>query len=264
MNASASLKDVEKYWDSRPCNSRHSNAEVGTRLYFEEISKKRYFVESHVPKFAEFETWKGKKVLDVGCGIGTDGALFASYGASYTGVDLSQASLDLAKRRFQVFGLQGRFLKADVENLSQALGVDDSGYDLIWSFGVLHHTPSIELALTELRKLSASGSTKLKIMVYASNSWKQRMIDAGYDQPEAQSGCPIARSFTPQEIESLLVKAGFVVDSIRQDHIFPYRVEEYKRHEFIKQPWFDSMPREIFRVLEQTLGWHLLIDAHAA
>lgn len=202
--------------------------------------------------------------MDVGCGIGTDGHSFAAYGAEYTGVDLSQASLDLAKRRFQVFDVKGRFLRGNVEQLHEALRLDSYGYDLIWSFGVLHHTPSIDLALAELRKLSDPGVTKIKIMVYASNSWKQRMIDAGYDQPEAQSGCPIARSFTPQEIEYLLVEAGFVVDSIRQDHIFPYRVEEYKRHEFIKQPWFDAMPTEMFRTLEQTLGWHLLIDAHVA
>lgn len=255
-----SISEVEHFWDDRPCNVRHSDAEIGSAEYFDSVSRKKYFVEPHIPEFANFDHWLGKRVLDVGCGIGTIGASFAKAGADYVGVDLSQVSLDLAKQRFDLFGLKGSFEKANVEELSDSI-LNGSAFDLIWSFGVLHHTPSIERALEALRALSTPGQTVLKVMVYAKDSWKQRMIDAGFDQPEAQSGCPIANSYSRAEVIELFGAAGFRVTSLRQEHIFPYKIEEYRRHLFVKQPWFEQMPVDVFRAMEKSLGWHLLIDA---
>jgi len=63
---------VRNYWDRRPCNIRHSPKRVGTREYFDEVETRKYFVEPHIPRFAQFERWRGKKVLEIGCGIGTD------------------------------------------------------------------------------------------------------------------------------------------------------------------------------------------------
>jgi hypothetical protein len=86
------------------------------------------------------------------------------------------------------------------------------------------------------------------------------MIEAGHDQPEAQYGCPIAYTYTEQELIDM-VGPGFRVIAVEQDHIFPYQIEPYLRGEYVKQPWFANMPSEIFRVLEQRLGWHLMITA---
>lgn len=85
------------------------------------------------------------------------------------------------------------------------------------------------------------------------------MIDEDFDQPEAQSGCPLARTYTPESAEALL--QGFKVTSVRQDHIFPYVAEKYVHYEYEKQPWFDAMPDKLFQALERRLGWHLLIEA---
>jgi hypothetical protein len=98
-------------------------------------------------------------------------------------------------------------------------------------------------------------------MVYASNSYKQKMIEAGLDQPEAQYGCPIANTYREDEIMEILRVNGFKTTNIYQSHIFPYQVEFYKNYEYLKQPWFETMPTEIFEVLEKNFGWHLLIDA---
>src|SRR5207344_631505 len=70
--AQASIQTVQEYWDARPCNIRHSDKPVGSREYFDEVEKRKYFVEPHIPGFAEFARWSGKRVLEVGCGIGTD------------------------------------------------------------------------------------------------------------------------------------------------------------------------------------------------
>jgi 2-polyprenyl-3-methyl-5-hydroxy-6-metoxy-1,4-benzoquinol methylase len=80
---------VKDYWDTRPCNIRHSPQPVGTKEYFDEVEARKYRVEPHIPAFAEFERWRGKRVLEIGCGIGTDTVNFARHGADVTSVDLS-------------------------------------------------------------------------------------------------------------------------------------------------------------------------------
>ena len=249
------IDDVRTYWDDRPCNVKHSKKEVGTKEYFDEVERKRYTAEPHIPPFAGFSSTKGKKVLEVGCGMATEGINYARAGATYTGTDLSIESLDLAKKRFKVYNNEGNFYLGNSEELSSFVPVET--YDLIYSFGVIHHSPHPEKIISEIKKYMNKDST-LKIMLYASESWKNYMIEAGYDQPEAQYGCPIANTYTKDEVRKLL--DGFDV-TIEQYHIFPYQIEPYKRGEFVKQPWFEAMPDEIFEVLKKNLGWHLLITA---
>ena len=86
------------------------------------------------------------------------------------------------------------------------------------------------------------------------------MIGIGLDQPEAQYGCPVAYTYTEDEVYELLGDQ-FDVLSIERDHIFPYQIEPYKKGEYIKEPWFETMPNDMFEVLEKKLGWHLLITA---
>jgi len=83
------------------------------------------------------------------------------------------------------------------------------------------------------------------------------MIEAGLDQPEAQSGCPIAFTYTSDAVRSLL--KDYEILELRQDHIFPFVVEKYVRYEYEMEPWFRAMPPKMFRALEAKLGWHTLI-----
>ncbi len=98
------IAQVQDYWNRRPCNIRHSTAEIGTKEYFDQVEERKYLVEPHIPAFAEFERWKGKKVLEIGCGIGTDTMNFARAGAEVTAVDLSVESLKLAKKEPKFLG----------------------------------------------------------------------------------------------------------------------------------------------------------------
>ena len=249
------INEVKKYWDDRPCNVKHSQKEIGTTEYFDELERKRYTAEPHIPSFAGFSDTNGKKVLEVGCGMATEGINYARAGSTYTGTDLSAESLDLAKKRFEVYNKEGNFYLGNSEELSSFVPVET--YDLIYSFGVIHHSPYPERIISEIKKYMNKDSV-LKIMLYAKDSWKNYMIEAGHDQPEAQYGCPIANTYTNDEVRELL--DGFDV-AIDQYHIFPYQIEPYKRGEFVKQPWFEAMPDEIFEVLKKNLGWHLLITA---
>jgi len=250
------IEEVKKFWNDRPCNIKHSSKEIGTKEYFNEVERKKFFVEPHILKFTEFPQWKNKKVLEVGCGLGTVGINFALNGSDYTGVELSKESLEIAKKRFEVYNQSGKFYLGNAEELSSFVPIET--YDLIYSFGVIHHSPHPEKIVSQIKKYMNENSV-LKIMLYAKDSWKNYMIDAGLDQPEAQYGCPIANTYTKQDVVELL--DGYEVLSIEQDHIFPYQIESYKRGEYIKQPWFDVMPTEMFETLEKNLGWHLLITA---
>ena len=257
--SSATISEVKKYWDNRPCNIHHSPKEVGTKEYFDEVEARKYFVEPHIPPFADFQHWQNKKVLEIGCGIGTDAVNFARAGAEYTAVELSSESIEVAKARFNRFGLQGTFIEGNAEDLSTIL--PPTQFDLVYSFGVLHHTPNPEKAFEQIRKLLQPDG-ELRIMLYARDSWKSAMIKAGLDQPEAQYGCPIANTYTHEMVKQLL--QGFDIISIEQEHIFPYQIEAYKKHSYVKQPWFEAMPEAVFKALEKSLGWHLLITAKIA
>jgi len=246
---------VRSYWDHRPCNIRHSTREVGSIEYFNEVEERKYFVEPHIPEFAQFGRWKGKRVLEIGCGIGTDAVNFARAGADYTAVELSPASRALAQQRFAVFGLHGNFHTCNAERLSEVL--QPESFDLVYSFGVIHHTPNQRAVVAEARKVTRPDG-ELRIMLYAQNSWKAMMIDTGFDQPEAQSGCPIATTYSREMVDRLL-DGLFEIVAIEQAHIFPYVIESYVRYEYKVQPWFAAMPPEMFKALERRLGWHYLI-----
>jgi ubiquinone/menaquinone biosynthesis C-methylase UbiE len=252
------IQTVQSYWNARPCNIRHSTRPIGTKEYFDEVEKRKYFVEPHIPDFAQFERWKGKKVLEVGCGIGTDTINFARAGALVTAIDLSDESLKLAKRRASVFGLEDKisFYQANAEELASRVPV--AVYDLVYSFGVIHHTPNPGNAIAQIKRYMTH-SSEFRLMLYAKNSWKNIMIEAGFDQPEAQSGCPIAFTYTADEVRNLL--SGFNVLEIKQDHIFPFVIDKYIKYEYEVVPWFSAMPKNMFAALEKTLGWHMLITA---
>jgi 2-polyprenyl-3-methyl-5-hydroxy-6-metoxy-1,4-benzoquinol methylase len=258
MSTSAvTIDDVKSYWNRRPCNIRHSQRQVGTREYFDEVEARKYFVEPHIPGFADFRRWDGKHVLEVGCGIGTDAVNFVRSGAVYSAIELSEESLALARKRFDLFDLNGDLRQVNAENLASSF--DPGSFDLVYSFGVIHHTPNPRAVIEEIRKV-IKPSGELRIMLYAKRSWKAAMIDAGLDQPEAQFGCPIAFTYDERDVRDLL-RNLFEPTEITQDHIFPYQVEHYIRYEYVRQPWFEVMPPELFRALERSLGWHMLITA---
>ena len=273
--AEVQITRVKDYWNNRPCNIRHSTQPIGTKEYFDEVEVRKYMVESHIPAFADFEQWRGKRVLEIGCGIGTDTINFARHGAQVTTVDLSAKSMELAQQRAAVFNLQDRirFLPGNAEQLSTFVPVEP--YDLIYSFGVIHHTPHPDNVLEELRKYTHPG-TVIKIMVYHRRSYKVAWIFAteGKGQfwklseiiarnAEAQTGCPIAYTYTRKEGRELLERHGFKVTKVEVDHIFPYRIRDYVQYRYVREPYFAWMPPPMFRALEHRIGWHLLLTATA-
>jgi 2-polyprenyl-3-methyl-5-hydroxy-6-metoxy-1,4-benzoquinol methylase len=231
------IGEVREYWDRRPCNIRHSTKTPGSREYFDEVEKRKYFVESHIPRFAEFPRWEGKRVLEIGCGIGTDTMNFARSGAAVTAVDLSENSLKMALKRAEVFALADRirFFHGSAEQLDQILPSEP--FDLIYSFGVIHHTPHPERVLYQLKNFTRPGTT-VKFMVYNRHSWKVfwilmthckgqfwRMKELIARYSEAETGCPVTYSYSPRELRALMESHGFRVKQVQIEHHFsiPWR-----------------------------------------
>jgi len=267
------ISRVRDYWDARPCNLRHSQAPVGTKEYFDQVEARKYFVEPHIPGFAEFDRWRCKKVLEIGCGIGTDTINFARHGAKVTTVDLSERSIELARKRAAVFGVDGQiqFYGGNAEELTQFVPAE--AYDLIYSFGVIHHTPHPRKVLEQLKEYTRPGTT-LKMMVYHRRSYKVgwillaegkgqfwKLSDLVAKNSEAQTGCPVTYTYSRSEGRELLELHGFHVTGVRVEHIFPYRVRDYVEYRYVKKLYFRWLPRRLFRAFERQFGWHLLVTA---
>ncbi len=166
MAASAqpvTVDDVRAFWDAHPCGGELS-AESDRRLYYAEIAEKRYRSEPHIPRMARFADFAGCDVLEIGCGLGTDGVQFARNGARYTGVDLTPAGVEHAREQFAAFGVEGRLLVAD----AGALPFDES-FDHVYSYGVIHHSPHTEQIVDEIFRVLRPGGT-VTVMVYNRSS----------------------------------------------------------------------------------------------
>lgn len=160
------INEVKGFWNANPCQSDLSSEE-DRRRYFEDITRKRYDGrEWHVPVVARFPEFNGKDVLEIGCSIATDGLEFARNGARYVGVDLTPKSIELAKERFNLFGLHARF---EVANAETRLPFPDDSFDHIYSFGVIHHSPVPERIVSEIYRVLRPGGT-LTVMLYNRSS----------------------------------------------------------------------------------------------
>jgi len=201
---------VRAFWQAHPCGTKFSDAEIGTREFFARIEAHRYAKEWHIPEAADFAGARGLRVLEIGCGLGTDGVRFAKAGADYTGVDLTDAAIELARKRFELSGLRGELRVSDAENLDFA----DESFDLVYSHGVLHHTPDIAHAVSEIHRVLKPGGRAI-VMLYHRDSYNYRvgiriLRRAGARLLKSESGLKLVHLMTGEPIDSLREHARIV------------------------------------------------------
>lgn len=292
--ANANLKErVRAFWQANPCGTKFADAEPGTRRFYELVEEHRYTKEWHIPAAADFNSAKGLKVLEIGCGLGTDGARFAQAGADYTGVDLTQAAIELARRRFELFELPGKFQTADAE----ALEFDDNTFDVVYSHGVLHHTPDTAQAIREIHRVLRPGG-RAEVMLYHRDSYNYRvnisiLRRAGAGLLKSERGINLVHQLTREPIESLKEHAR-LLKTQQENYLKPdeflnqntdgagnplarvysrseaqelfrqFREVKLQTH-FLNKRWLpvigNILPRSIEAKLASRWGWHLWIYA---
>ena len=160
-------ESVRAYWEKNP-----NAAAIGgdrsreSREYYEVVENHRYSTEPSIREMAEFDQWSGKSVLEVGCGMGTALRQFASNGARAVGIDLTLQGILMAQNAFRLFDLKGLFVVADAELLPFREGI----FDLVYSNGVIHHTPDTAAAVKEIHRVTRIKG-QARVMVYHRNSY---------------------------------------------------------------------------------------------
>lgn len=160
-------KKVRAWWNSAPCCSGSADSEWGTKEFFEQVDLYKDTYEPFTDRIARYPNWRGKRVLEIGVGLGKDFSRFVRNGARATGIDLSAKSLELTKKRLELFNLKGNLCIADAENLP----FKDNVFDLIFSWGVLHHTPETKKAINEVYRCLKPDYGKTIIMLYNKRSF---------------------------------------------------------------------------------------------
>jgi ubiquinone/menaquinone biosynthesis C-methylase UbiE len=292
MNSSVKTS-VQNYWDASPCGTKFAAAEPGTPAFFQEVESHRYRLEPHILELAPFQDARGKNVLEIGSGLGTDGVQFAKAGAYYSALDLSPKSLNMARKNFGWRGLSGNFQVGDSENIPFA----DGSFDFVYSHGVIHHTPNMQAAVNEIHRVLKPGG-KAVIMVYHKNSLNyylgiQFLRKVGAFLLYWPGGVQLVHLLTGEKQERLLAHSSAlrqqglkyltgpewlnnntdgpgnplssVWSSRELSHVFGRFAKKNTKVRFLNLDWFrllrTSLPNSIYRKLGRRLGWHLYMFA---
>jgi SAM-dependent methyltransferase len=174
MNQTPDLTESRGFWDKNPLLA-FELPDPGTKRFLDAFDDIRTDLERHAMHLWEFERHAGERVLDVGCGAPAFLVRnFLRGGAAVTGVDLSGASLALAQRHLEVSGKRGTLCQASAEDLPFA----DRSFDFVTSSGVLHHAPSTERSIAEVRRVLKPGGRTVISLYFRSFFLRQSVWPA--------------------------------------------------------------------------------------
>jgi ubiquinone/menaquinone biosynthesis C-methylase UbiE len=253
--------EVQRQWDRDACGSQYvKEAEPGTLEWYLEAERYRYGVYAPwMQEVMEFAGHRGEKVLEIGAGMGTDLAQFAKHGAICTDLDLSLGHLDHARTNFRLRGLNAEFKHGDGERLP----FPDNTFDVVYSNGVIHHTPNTDQVIADIHRVLKPGG-KCIIMVYAENSlhyWRQLVWNLGFEQrmmDHVSIGEVMSQKVELSEHGSRpLVKVYSAARLQRMFHAFD-RVGIYKRQMIVEELPFmlKWMP---IGLAGRLMGWNLIV-----
>ncbi len=161
MDSVLTQERVRAYWNNKPCDSDLSDRERLSREYFLDIERQRYELQPHILDIISKIDWRGKRVLEIGSGVGTDARKIIRMGGDYTGINVDRVSTEATSQALRVFSLAGVALQCDATSLD----FPDNTFDVVYSFGVLHHIPEVEKAVAEIRRVLKPGG-ELLVMLY--------------------------------------------------------------------------------------------------
>ncbi|MDY0093242.1 MAG: class I SAM-dependent methyltransferase [Candidatus Vecturithrix sp.] len=256
LTLSSDLQEVQEYWNEYINDIEVARHEIGSREFFDELEHYRYQKLAYLPQVVSFPGYKGKKVLEIGCGVGLDSLQFARAGAELTAIDLTPNAITLAKRNLEVHGFQATFLNMNAE----ALEFPDNHFDAVYSHGVLHHTPRPQQAIDEVLRVLKPGGEAV-IMLYKKNSWMHLLTRIeGVHVEHEEKEAPVIFYYTCDEVHQLFAKFERVRLLIER---YPHTTPKYSRmkallYNHIMVPVFHILPKALIR----PLGAHIMIWAY--
>lgn len=253
---------AREQWAADPAGSLAAeDEELGTPASFARVERYRYAEQPWMHDTFHFERFAGQRVLEIGVGLGTDHLQFARAGATMSGIDLTSRCVDLTQRRVKQEGLDSDLRVMDAEHLDFA----DDSFDVIYSFGVLHHTASAEKAFREIRRVLRPGGVflgglynrysafvavmllqRLLVPRYRHMSFEQRLSLVEYSSSTDRAH-PYVRLFTARELRHALQAAGFAEVKVTRRH-FGLKL----RH---------RTPRWLEEIVSRRAGWYLIHEA---
>ena len=258
---------AREQWSQDPCGAEYDREHpLGTREFFDTIEHHRYSEYAPwMPATMGFDRFSGAHLLEVGCGMGSDLVQFARGGAICTGIDITPRSIEITRHRFAVYGLNGTFLLSDGERLPFPSGT----FDIVYSNGVLHHTPDTAGAISEIHRVLRPGGIA-KVMLYHRNSlnyWVEIVLRRGLLRAEFLRGrsaedimsrvvehseheaTPLVKVYSRKEARSLFAM---------------FRDVEIEVAQLLREELRFMSPlisENLFRSVQNRIGWNVIITA---
>jgi ubiquinone/menaquinone biosynthesis C-methylase UbiE len=242
---------ITNYWNHRIHDLEMTAEPVGTKAFFDDLDDYRFDKLHYLPKVVDFSAFRGQRLLEVGCGIGTDLVRFAKGGARVTGIDLAQTAIDLARRNFELNGVAADELR--VAN-GEALPYLDASFDVVYGHGVVQYTADAPRLIREMHRVLKPGGTGI-FMVYNRVSWlnaMSKLMKVALEHADA----PVLKKYSIGEFRQLLTP-------FKQVEIVPERFPVKSRlHKGWKGIAFNTIFVGTFNALPRSwvrpLGWHLM------
>jgi ubiquinone/menaquinone biosynthesis C-methylase UbiE len=245
---------IRDYWNDHIHDLEVATQPVGSSGFFDELDEYRFDKLRYLPKLVDFSGFKGKKLLEIGCGVGIDLVRFAKGGTEVTGIDLANVSIELAQENFEQRGLT-----ADLQVMNgEELEFDTDSFDIVYAHGVLQYTANAPKMVEQIRRVLRPDGEAI-IMVYNRISWLNAMskvVNVGLEHEDA----PVLRKYSIGEYEQLLT-------SFSQLIVVPERFPvETRLHQGLKGTLYNKVFVRLFNLLPKSLvrplGWHLMAFAN--
>lgn len=245
------IPEIAQYWNHRIHDLEMTDHPVGSKAFFDDLDDYRFDKLHYLPRLVDFSSFRGQRLLEVGCGIGTDLVRFAKGGARVTGVDLAGTAIDLARTNFELHGLAAEELR--VTN-GEALPYADAAFEVVYGHGVIQYTADAPTLIRECHRVLKPGGTGI-FMVYNRISWLNalsKVMKVALEHEDA----PVLKKYSIAEFRDLL-------SSFADTRIIPERFPVKSRlHKGWKGVAFNTMFVGAFNALPRAwvrpLGWHLM------
>ncbi len=241
---------VRDYWNTHIHDLEISTHAPGTAGFFADLDQYHFEKLHHLLDLIHFDEWKGKDVLDVGCGAGVEVVRFARAGARTTGVDIAQSAITLARQNLEQQGLQARLEVADGEHLP----FPDASFDFVFAHGVVQYTGNDRAMVAEIHRVLRPGGLAV-FQAYNRNSWLN-LLSKVMKTPLEHEDAPVLKRYSDTEFRRLVS----VFTDVRL--VFERFPVKSRLHKGWKGMAFNTFFVGAFNVLPRALvrryGWHML------